>query len=85
MFGRNAKLGFKEKIRTVAEIDAEYGHHAGQAGHKAALAKDLMEESEGHIARMTELRKQAAAAKKAEDLLKTSAAIEPIPPQQGST
>ena len=88
------RLGFKQKPRPMAELEAEYGRLAGLAGHKYRLARELSAEADEHWDEMSRLSKESAMAKAQEDLEKTKAgpavnnpaprAPEPIPAQQGS-
>ena len=60
MFGKK-KLGFKQKPRTIAEINQDYNHHAAQAGHKMRVILKIQEEIDLHVEKMHSIDSEAKA------------------------
>lgn len=58
MFGKN-KMGFKNKPRSLEEINKDYNYHAAQAGHKSRVVSEIQGEIEHHIQTMLNLNEES--------------------------
>ncbi len=59
-------MGFKEKVRSQQEIDAEYQFHAANIGHKLGMIQDLEAQLEEHRSGMDKCKAESKALRKTE-------------------